>query len=413
MRIVHATELLQAVPDIQTAAGLADQALVDNDFLQHVVGIDHCQTGHLVRQTLALAGQALVDRDQAAVPLGARHACQVRGVAAITGNKIDHGEGQILRHSLVRFVLVAEGLDRPILSKLRVGVKAKAGGPVRPGRRVVTEGRESARLHRCRRHQIGWQTGGFGTGTGEHAEECRAAVAESAQQAIARAQQVGTAGLQDIDFVQPHRHAGEFLTAQTGCQAAVAVCRDFQDVVYLRQHLDRQTGGQDLHQLGLLGCIHLRGIDADQIVGELCQFLRVQTIGAILRKQGVVPRFAVLAGNFQLGHGNRLGQRHQPGAALAIRAERFGTTGEQERVGPGGAGFATRRNELLRVQGGQQIVDAFAPALRKSVLWQCLGKHARHRIKVKGATESGAHGGLQIFCAASGSRAFVIGLQNV
>ena len=115
---MHATEFLQAVPRLQTTAGFADQALVNNDLLQHIVGIDHRQAGDLVGQAFTLAGQALADRDQAAVPLRAWYTSQVRGVAAIAGHKIDQREGQILGYPLVQFVFVAEGLDRPVLIDL-------------------------------------------------------------------------------------------------------------------------------------------------------------------------------------------------------------------------------------------------------------------------------------------------------
>ena len=68
--------------------------------------------------------------------------------------------------------------------------------------------------------------------------------------------------------------------------------RLLEDVVDLQQHLDRQSRGQDLHQLHVLGGLEAAGVDAHQVIGERRQLLRVESVGAELLEQGVVPRLA-------------------------------------------------------------------------------------------------------------------------
>ena len=114
MRVVDAAEFLQAVPHLAAAPCLADQAFINDDFLQHIVGINHAQAGDFVGQTAALARQGLVDCDHAAVPLAARNPRQMLGVALVTGNEVNQRERQVFGHALVLLVLVSERLNRPV-----------------------------------------------------------------------------------------------------------------------------------------------------------------------------------------------------------------------------------------------------------------------------------------------------------
>ena len=85
----------------------------------------------------------------------------------------------------------------------------------------------------------------------------------------------------------------------------------------------------------MLDGIHLVGVDADQVVRELRQVLRVKAIGAELLKQGVVPCFAVQAVDLELRDGDGLGQSNQLWPALAIRRQCVGTAVELKSVGFG------------------------------------------------------------------------------
>ena len=94
------------------------------------------------------------------------------------------------------------------------------------------------------------------------------------------------------------------------------------------------------------------GAQADQVIGEHGDILGVETVVAEVREEGVVPRFAVFAFDFELGHRHRLGELGHLRQPLAIGGDRLGAAFEHERIGFGDAdpfvALGRRRKEALR-----------------------------------------------------------------
>ena len=120
------------------------------------------------------------------------------------------------------------------------------------------------------------------------------------------------------------------MIAQPEAEVPVAHRRCTQEVVGLDQNLHRQPGRQDFHQRRILDRAQLARVDADEVVGEERQRLRVEPVLAEALEEGLVLRFPVFAGDLEFGHGDGLGERDQPGEALAVGGQRADAAVEHE-----------------------------------------------------------------------------------
>ena len=157
MRVVDAALLLEPVPERPATGGDLHEPRVDDDPLQHVVGIDGEHVGNRVGDDLRVAREPLVRRDHRSVPALARNAGEMPGVTRVAEHEVGDRERRLLDHALRVLIRVFERCDGPIGFRLRIVLEREARGLVVAGVRIVGEGRERARLHRRGRGQVGRQ----------------------------------------------------------------------------------------------------------------------------------------------------------------------------------------------------------------------------------------------------------------
>ena len=167
---------------------------------------------------------------------------------------------------------------------------------------------------------------------GENAEQCRSAIGQSAQNLLAQLEQTGAARLQDIVAPNPIVVLTSCRPRSPAIRYSSADRRLLEQIVGLHHDFCRHAGDESLQDQVAFRRAQVGGAQANQIIRERGDVVRIEAIVAELREEGIVTRFAVFAFGFELGHRDRLGQLDHLRQPLAVRRDRVGALFEDKRI---------------------------------------------------------------------------------